>query len=230
MKLQIIYPKILGWSLMLLVALTAAAAAQEPDPEPSPDPQPQSQPAPVKPTPVEQWLAKIQTLGAEYPKGQTQAMTDLRLKKFGQAIAEKFDGSYIEFHAKVRDVRWRDGIAEIDTISEFSEQRTVGRIKITGANQSVKLSRSAPIHLRMDQETAANILPDTLVTFRGRVTFHPANVSSARPTGESQHLYTLSHSALGGNNVGLFTSNDYTGTIDGQIFPGRWQPMPEKSP
>jgi hypothetical protein len=229
MKLQSICRKLVGAGLIFLAALAACSLAQEePPPVPTPDPAPQA--PPEKPAPVELWLAGLQELGAEYPKGQTQAMTDLRLKKFGQAIAEKFDGSYIEFHASVRDVRWRDGVAEIDTESEFSEQRSVGRVKVTSANQSVKLTRSAPIHLRMDQETAASILPDTLVTFRGRVTFHPAKAPSPRPLGESQQLYSLSHTALGGSNVGLFTSNDYTGTIDGKTFPGRWQPTPQQDP
>jgi hypothetical protein len=227
MKLHTIYREFVGTGVILLAALGARIAAQE-EPAPPPMLEPEPPAAPVKTVPVEQWLAKLQTLGAEFPKGQTQAMTDLRLKKFGQAVAEKFDDSYIEFHARVRDVRWRDGVAEIDTLSEFAEQRTVARIKITGVNQSVKLSRSAPIHLRMDQETAASILPDTLVTFRGRVVFHPANAPSTRPSGESQQLYTLSHTALGGNNVGHFTSTDYTGTIDGETFPGRYKPMPEK--
>ena len=173
-----------------------------------------------KPVPLEVWYARMQLLAGEYPQGQTQAMNDFRRIQFGRAVAEKFDGSLISFHAKVRDVRWQDGVADILTESEFPESRRVGRVKVSSGGGTLRLRRNAALEVVMDQEAAAAILPESLGGFEGRLDYHSRLGSSGRPQ-DGQRLYSVEHAELGGA-IGVFTSSNFVCTIGGKTYSGRW--------
>ena len=92
---------------------------------------------------------------------------------------------------------------------------------------TVKLRRNAALEVLMDQEAAAAILPDSLVSFQGRLDYHSALERASRPR-DVQELYSVEHAQLG-RAVGVFTSSDYACTISGKTYPGRWNAeMPEE--
>src|SRR5262245_43088912 len=70
---------------------------------------------------VKRWYAAIQKTGARFQQAATEAQTDLVRSNLIEQIAKEFDGSTIEFRARVKEVRWANDIAEVVTEREIPD-------------------------------------------------------------------------------------------------------------
>ena len=169
---------------------------------------------PQKPTSAKKWVSELQRVGREHRKGKTSAATDLVRAKLIKKIAETMDGNSIKFRTKVREVRWKKGIASVFTEATFDAKKT--------KRNPIILSRTLPFEIMMTQAEAAAIVPGQRFEFRGKLKFHPGKWGSVGPSTNSQQLYTIRHESIGSLFLGTFTTTDYECTIDRIAVKPRW--------
>ena len=167
-----------------------------------------------KPTSVKKWVSKLQRVGREHRKGETSAATDLARTELIKEITETMDGSSIKFHAKVREVRWKKGIASVFTEATFDGKKS--------KRNPIILSGTLPFEIVMTQAEAAEIAPGQRFEFRGKLKFHPRKWGAVGPSTKSQQLYTIRHESIGSLFLGTFTTTDYECTIDRIAVKPRW--------
>ncbi|MCA9269830.1 MAG: hypothetical protein KDA41_15220 [Planctomycetales bacterium] len=178
--------------------------------------------APPKAAPFDFWHASLQAVAARFPVGDADADPSAAQDALAAAIAQRCAAATVEFHASVRSVRWSDGVAHIETESEIPEVRRLRKVLVFGAPQALRVTRVAPIDLVMEQQEAAAIVPGDLLTFRARLTFHPASDPIGGDSGEVP-IYSIRREASGGT-LGVFASDQYAASIGGKVFRGHTGP------
>ena len=173
-------------------------------------------PSPPKADTAKKWYREIQKLGASYKKASTQAKTDLLRSKLIEDLKKQFDGRTLQFQTKVREVRWKKGIAEIYTAPEIPFSAKISpRIPL-------KINRGQPIELDLTQEEAAAIQPGDKLQFTGQLIFHPRKWGAVGRSTKSQQLYSLRHEFLLGGFLGTFTTKKFEVKIKGEKVPCHW--------
>jgi hypothetical protein len=160
-----------------------------------------------KPDSIKKWLLNVQEVGAKYGKGSTKAETDLRIEALTKEFTNKFDGSVIEFRTRIREVKWKDGVATVTTQDELPLPKS------PTAAMPFSFIRT-PLEFDMDQEQATKIKPGDWLTFKGKLKFHPGKWGNVGSSTKSQQLYTLRHHFLGVGYLGTFTTTEYECQID----------------
>jgi hypothetical protein len=118
----------------------------------------------------------------------------------------------------VREVRWKDGVAEVYTES-FLRKPASG-----AGRRALKVSRTRPFELTMDEASAAAIRPGARIVFDGRLDFQTGRWGAVGRAMKQQQLYTLNHIELGGLPLGTYTSPNAKILIDGKSYPNRRSP------
>ena len=168
------------------------------------------------PLPVRTWATQVQVLGAKYRKGDTAPKTELAAKAFMDAFEKEHKSKRIQFIVKVKEVRWKDGVAEVYTESELGEKPK------TTPQTPMYISRVFPFELRMTLEEAAAIKPGAQLRFVGTMTLHRGRWGSVGRTEKAHQLYTVRHEYLSTLFAGTFTSSDAEIRIGDRVYPGRW--------
>lgn len=169
----------------------------------------------AEPLPVATWQMRVQTLGAKYRKGDTDAATQLARDQMIEAFTKQWqEPATLQVTATIRNVRWKDGVAEVYTERELGPHKTTPQTPIT-------LSRGTPFQMRMTQEEAGAIKAGATMRFEGTLAFHPRRYGAVGAATKSQQLYTLRHHYLA-TYIGTFTSSDCTFTIGGRKYQSRW--------
>ena len=174
----------------------------------------------TKPLAAKKWFKKIQAIGADYEKGDTQAQADLARSQLIESIANSMDGSAIKIRTKIREVRWRKGFAEVRTEREYDTK--------LGKKTPLRIVRITPIEIKMTQVEAAAIVPGQRLEFNGQLKFHPRRWGAVGRSTNSQQMYDLRHEYLGGLYLGTFTSTNYECLINGKKVQPRWTVMPSE--
>lgn len=122
----------------------------------------------------------------------------------------------VQMTANLKEVRWKDGIAEIYTTSFLPEPKG-------GAPRlPLKVNRTSPLAVQMDAETAAAMKPGIPVVFQGTLNFQIGQYGAVGRTLREQQMHTLSATMLEGTPLGTYTSSDCVITIGGKTYPTRW--------
>lgn len=169
-----------------------------------------------RPDTAKRWYLNIQKTGAAYKKSPTIAENDLVRAKLVERIAKDFDGRSIRFRAKVKDVKWKKGIAEIRTETEFPFAKSPTQ------RQPLRINRFLPFELQMTQEEAVAVRKGQWLEFTGRMKFHPYRHGAVGRSTSTQQLYDLRHEYLGGGYLGTFTATEVACTINGEDVVSRW--------
>ena len=176
---------------------------------------------PTKPKSAKKWFGELQAVGRKYQKGETIAQTDVARSELIQNITTDLNGSSMKFRTKVREVKWKDGIAKISTQLEFSTE--------VDRRSPLRITRVAPIEIEMTQDEAAKIIPGQRIEFSGELTFHPRRWGAVGVATSSQQMYSLRHEFIAGGYLGTFTSSNFRCTIDGNDVTPRWAAKPKKA-
>ncbi|MEX2213205.1 MAG: hypothetical protein WD768_03695 [Phycisphaeraceae bacterium] len=169
------------------------------------------------PTPLSTWIAQVQVLGAKHRKGETSVQSDAAFTALLDAFEKEFKDKRIQFTVKIKNVKWRDGVAELSTEGELGEQPKAS------AERPMRIFRGAPIELRMSQEEAAAIKAGALLRFTGTLTYNRGKWGAVGAETKSQQLYTVRHEYLGGAAfVGTFTCGDGEYQVGLKRFVSRW--------
>lgn len=162
------------------------------------------------------WYQMMQRLGNKYEKGETGAETKKRWADLVDAIAAANQNVTLIWSAKIKDVRWKEGVAGIYT--EVSLDVT----KITRKDEKLRLFRTLPFELKMTQSQAIKVKKGMTMKFKGKLIFHPRKWGAVGRATKSQQLYTVRHKTLGGASLGTFTSKEYQCKINNTAFQGVW--------
>ncbi|EMI41713.1 hypothetical protein RRSWK_05810 [Rhodopirellula sp. SWK7] len=164
---------------------------------------------------MKRWVLAIQKTGASYRKANTKAATDLERASLIDAIRDEFSGRSLTFRTKIREVRWKNGIAQVLTEPEFLVAKP-------SLMKPLRIVRSQPFEFEMPQETAVRIQPGTWLKFTGELEFHPRRYGAVGRSTDSQQMYDLRHEYLSGGYLGTFTTTHFSCTIDGVDAKPRW--------
>ena len=221
-----IFKKTLGYSLAIWLAIFAgsdvsAYQAAGPKQAEAESTEKADAPKPAKPKSAKKWFGELQAVGRKYQKGETIAQTDVARNELIQNITADLDGSSIKFRTKVREVKWKDGIAKISTQLEFSTE--------VDRRSPLRITRVAPIEIEMTQDEAAKIAPGQRIEFSGELTFHPRRWGAVGVATSSQQMYSLRHEFIAGGYLGTFTSSKFICTIDGNDVTPRWVAKPKRA-
>jgi len=167
--------------------------------------------------PGAKWYERLQAIGAKHDRGSTAAQNNLARKKLVAEI-EAVGDLKVEMEFTVKDVRWKEGVAEVYT------QKFAPPVDARATQPLIKITRTLPFELKMDEESAATIEPGDRIQFNGTLNFHPWKWGAVGRTVEAQQMHTLNHSRLGGAALGTYTSADCVVTIEGTAHPIRWLP------
>lgn len=174
----------------------------------------------VKPLVAKKWIKKIQAIGAEYEKGDTQAQADLARSQLVESIAKSLDGSAIKIRTKIKEVSWEKGFANVLTEREYDSK--------VGKQTPLRITRNTPIEIKMTQVEAAAIVPGQRLEFNGQLKFYPRRWGAVGKATSSQQMYALRHEYLGGGYLGTFTSTNFECFIDGKKVQPRWAAISSK--
>jgi hypothetical protein len=162
------------------------------------------------------WQNGLQAIARQYKKGPTQIQNDLNRQKLIEEITE-LDEVTIQLSAKVREVRWNNGIAEVYTESFLPNKSP------KAPQPPMSIYRSLPIELKIDQATAAEILPGMLLKFRGPLVFQKGKYGAFGRTLGEQQMFTIRHRDLTSLPIGTYTSPGCEITFGRSSYPSRWR-------
>lgn len=162
---------------------------------------------------IEQWYIAVQKFGLQYGKKETEAATKQEYERFIEEFTREFDQQRIKFRTRVKEVRWKEGVAHISTESTLPTQRA--------KQKSLNITRTSSFEVKMTEEEAVAIKPGMLFDFDGVLEFQ-RRIYSGLP--REQALYSLTTSRFGPGFifVGTFITTQYEIRINGNEYPGRW--------
>lgn len=159
-------------------------------------------------------FGELQKLGREYSKGGTSIQTETARAELVERIAEVAEGKKLKLRSRVREVRWKDGFAQIYTEPTFSSK--------VSRKAPLRISRLLPFEIEMTQAEAGEIAVGTRFDFEGVLEFHPLKWGAVGPSIGAQQMYDLRHEYLGGGYLGTFTTKEYEIEVGGATVTPHW--------
>lgn len=168
-----------------------------------------------KPVSIRKWMLDAEEICAKYGKASTVAETNARIEAMVNEFADKMDGSIIEFKVQIKEVKWKDGFAYVNTLNELPLPKS--------ASPAMPLSiTKSEYQFEMQQSEATKIKPGAWLSFKGKLKFFKGKWGNVGISEHAQQMYTLRHKFLGVGFLGTFVTNEYECEIDRKPVKGRW--------
>lgn len=175
-------------------------------------------PSRKKPATLKAWFNQLHAIVRE--KSQIEPRNDTEKKQFRDELVDEIkkqrDKSVFYFKTKVKNVKWKDGIASIYTEDELK------LIRVRPEATTLKAKRSQPFEVLVSHQEAAAIRPGAILRVEAEVVFHKDRFPQTNRTHKAQVLYGLAYSRLGAGYLGVFTTNSYKISVDKTELKSRW--------
>ncbi len=154
--------------------------------------------------PVELFFKEMQLLARRVPVGNTKLEKEDSLKKLQEEIHAKFDGTILEFDARIKSVDWRNDMATIATHSPMSKYKPSARLPFL-------ITPRQPIVIPMSREEVGALQTRKPLVFRGTLSFKKGVYGAVgRPPVSQSLLLVRSESYKHVFSIGTFITEDYS--------------------
>lgn len=163
--------------------------------------------------PVERFVKEMQLLSRRVPVGATKLEKSVSLEKLQQEIHDQFDGTLLEYEARIESVDWNHGMATIKARSPIRSHKGSRPLPFT-------FTMFQPLKIPMTQEEAAKLPTRKPLLFRGTLNFLKGKTVVHGQQPKLYSVFWIRHSEYKPlNTVGAFVTEDYSVSLgDDEIF------------
>lgn len=166
--------------------------------------------SPPRPTSLAVWRARLVRIASSLPKAETSAASITVTEELRSEFADACTGLRVRTSARVADVRWKDGVATIETERDPPYR---------GPRRPAWVWKASRVDVLMSEEEASAIRPRSRLAVDGILTFHVGHLAGFGDSRVGQLLFYVRGPA---GWSGYCTTFDYRVKLAGKDLQPRW--------